>query len=298
MSITEALTAAAFLNRDGQFIAVGDHRQMPPILAHTWDQDNRRDLRRARPHLSIFEYLIKLGFPRAALDESFRIPAEIADFLDRHVYASDGINYRSQNRRRLVAVGEVDQWIAAALTPEHPMILIEHDEEGSQQANEFEASVIEALVQVAATKLQLDAENGIGVVVPHRAQKALLASRLPDLAQAIDTVERFQGGERELIIVSATVSDREYAQSESEFLLDPRRLTVAVSRPKRKLIVVAARTVFDLIPSDLDEYERGSLWKKLRRECAGKLIWEGKIGMHQSRIFAMVDYPNSMLTVR
>jgi superfamily I DNA and/or RNA helicase len=83
----------------------------------------------------------------------------------------------------------------------------------------------------------------LGIVVPHRAQKALLAARMPELAGAIDTVERFQGGERELIIVSATVSDREYAQSESSFLLDPRRLTVAISRPKRKLIILASRTV-------------------------------------------------------
>ena len=34
MNLAEALTAAAFLRDDGQFIAVGDHRQMPPILQH------------------------------------------------------------------------------------------------------------------------------------------------------------------------------------------------------------------------------------------------------------------------
>jgi hypothetical protein len=287
MSITEALTAAAFLNHEGQFIAVGDHRQMPPILAHTWDRDHRRDLQRARPHLSIFEYLIELGFPRTALDESFRVPAEIADFLGRHVYARDGIDYRSKNINRLAAVDKAEDWISAALAPEYPLILIEHDEEDSQQTNECEAGLIEALARIAVTQLYLDAKNGIGIVVPHRAQKSLLASRLPMLAPAIDTVERFQGGERELIIVSATVSDRDFAQAESEFLLEPRRLTVAISRPKKKLIVLAARTVFELIPSDLDEYERGSLWKKLRRECARKLIWEGKIGDHYSRIFAI-----------
>jgi hypothetical protein len=66
MSLAEALTAAAFLRQDGQFIAVGDHRQMPPILQHAWDQANRRDLARARPHLSIFAYLIALDFARGA----------------------------------------------------------------------------------------------------------------------------------------------------------------------------------------------------------------------------------------
>jgi len=81
-------------------------------------------------------------------------------------------------------------------------------------------------------------------------------------------VERFQGGERDLIIVSATVSDLAYAQSESDFLLKPRRLTVAVSRPKRKLIVLASQALFTLMPADLDDYERGALWKQLRHACA------------------------------
>ena len=81
MGLAEALTAAAFLREDGQFIAVGDHRQMPPILAHAWDRESRRDMKHARPHLSVFEYLLELGFARAALDESFRIPEEVADFV-------------------------------------------------------------------------------------------------------------------------------------------------------------------------------------------------------------------------
>ena len=77
---------------------------MPPILQHAWDQASRRDLARARPHLSIFAYLLELGFARTALDESFRLPAEVAAFLHRHVYAQDGIAFHSRHRQRLPAV--------------------------------------------------------------------------------------------------------------------------------------------------------------------------------------------------
>jgi superfamily I DNA and/or RNA helicase len=238
---------------------------MPPILAHAWDQESRRDLRRLRPHLSIFEFLRELKFAGVGLDESFRIPAEIADFLGRRVYAEDGIDFRSQNRVRLRRAEGLGGWLAAALAPEHSLVVVEHDEAGSQQANEFEAGLIEEIVRAAVERLRLETRHGIGVVVPHRAQKALLRERLPELADSIDTVERFQGGERELIVVSATVSDRTFAQLESGFLLEPRRLTVAVSRPMRKLVVIASRSVFGLIPPDLDEYERGALWKYLPR---------------------------------
>ncbi|HEX8559909.1 MAG TPA: AAA domain-containing protein [Pyrinomonadaceae bacterium] len=278
MGLAEALTAAAFLREDGQFVAVGDHRQMPPILAHAWDAESRRDLKRARVFLSVFEYLQALGFPSAALDRSFRIPEEVADFLRRHVYAADGIDFRSTNRARLEACEGLEEgWLRAALAPGHALVVVEHDEEGSQQSNEFEAALVAALARAAADRLGLDAREGFGVVVPHRAQKALLASLLPGLADSIDTVERFQGGERELIVVSATVSDREFAESESDFLLEPRRLTVAVSRPRRKLVVVASRAVFDLIPQDLDAYERGSLWKRLRRETSALTLFDGEV---------------------
>ncbi|HZB45256.1 MAG TPA: AAA domain-containing protein, partial [Pyrinomonadaceae bacterium] len=143
MGLAEALTAAAFLRADGQFIAVGDHRQMPPILAHAWDAESRRDLRRARVFLSVFEYLQELGFPRVALDRSFRIPEEVADFLRRHVYAADGIDFRSANRTRLAECGGLDEeWLRAALAPEHALVVVEHGEEGSQQSNEFEAALV------------------------------------------------------------------------------------------------------------------------------------------------------------
>lgn len=278
MGLAEALTAAAFLREDGQFVAVGDHRQMPPILAHAWDAEARRDLKRARVFLSVFEYLQALGFASAALDRSFRIPEEVADFLRRNVYAADGIDFRSTNRARLPrCAGVEDEWLRVVLAPEHALVVVEHDEEGSQQSNDFEAGLVAALVRAAVEGMGLDARDGIGVVVPHRAQKALLASLLPGLADSINTVERFQGGERDLVVVSATVSDREFAESESDFLLEPRRLTVAVSRPRRKLVVVASRAVFDLIPQDLDAYERGSLWKRLRRESAAHTLFDGTV---------------------
>jgi superfamily I DNA and/or RNA helicase len=167
-------------------------------------------------------------------------------------------------------------------------VVVEHDEAGSQQANMFEAALVEELARVAAEQLGLEAGRGIGVVVPHGAQRSLLRARLPWMAEAIDTVERFQGGERDLIVVSATVSDREYAMQESSFLLEPRRLTVAISRPRRKLVVIASRSVFDLIPSDLDEYERGALWKHVRHECGRRTLWEGDVGGHRVTVRALV----------
>ena len=103
------------------------------------------------------------------------------------------------------------------------------------------------------------------------------ASGLP-AKSAIDTVERFQGGERTVILVSATESDPAYLLSSGQFLLDPRRLTVALSRAKRKLVLVASRSVLSLFSPDEDTFAHSQLWKNLlTRTCTAKL-WEGSHG--------------------
>ncbi len=95
-----------------------------------------------------------------------------------------------------------------------------------------------------------------------------------------DTVERFQGGERTAILISATESDREYLLTAGEFLLDPRRLTVAMSRAKQKLVLVAARSVFDLFSPDEETFRNAQLWKNLLRHTCTERVWSGQRGEH------------------
>ena len=89
-------------------------------------------------------------------------------------------------------------------------------------------------------------------------------------------MERFQGSERDLIVVSATASDPDYILSEAEFLLNPNRLNVALSRPRRKLIVLASGALLRLLTSDPDLFEQAALWKRLRYAFASAPLWTGR----------------------
>jgi superfamily I DNA and/or RNA helicase len=91
----------------------------------------------------------------------------------------------------------------------------------------------------------------------------------------VDTVERFQRGERTVEMVSATESDRGYLLASAGFLLDPRRLTVAVSRAKRKMILVASRNVFSLVSNDEETFTNALLWKNLLIRPWSTLLWQG-----------------------
>ena len=280
MSLPEGILASAFLKPEGSIIVVGDHRQMPPIIAHDWEDEEKRTITAARPYLSLFESLIERDFPWVALDQSFRLHKTIAKFLQDNIYVRDGIHFFSKRTDILDQPPLAGEYVNKALDPNYPIVVIEHGEQRSQQYNETEITLVTPLIRICAEKLRLDGMDGIGVVVPHRAQRALLREHFPDLAvtDSIDTVERFQGGERDVIIVSATASDPDYVLAEASFLLNLNRLNVALSRPRKKLIVVASRSVIDLLVSDLDIFDNAVIWKRLYYQYAADLLWEGRLG--------------------
>jgi hypothetical protein len=251
MNLPQAILATSWLRPDGQLLVVGDHRQMAPILAHAWA---------AQPYRSVFQYLLDLNFPKVALDESFRLHAAQAEFLHHNIYRQDGINFHSRRQALLPDCTSPDlhPYLNAVMNPAYPVIVVQHAEQVSQQANPTEANLIAPLVSACFDKLGLDGADGVGVVVPHRAQKALLRARFPQLAagDAVDTVERYQGGERDVIIVSATASDPDYVLAEAEFLLNPNRLNVALSRPRKKLVVIASQSVFNFLSAQLEIFEQ------------------------------------------
>src|SRR6185503_12246396 len=96
-------------------------------------------------------------------------------------------------------------FVCAALDPEHPLVVIVHDEAASQLRNDFERDLT-APILTALHQEGYRVDDGLGLVVPHRAQRASLQESLRqtlgvddetgNVALAVDTVERFQGGER------------------------------------------------------------------------------------------------------
>lgn len=286
MNLPEAMLAALLLKAEGMFIVVGDPRQMPPIVHHEWDSEPRRTFREYKAYESLFQSLLPLDPPMVKFTESFRLHRDMAEFLRQEIYRKDGIPFFSRRQDRLPDIAGLDPYVSAALSGAHPLVVVVHDEEQSQVRNALEQALIEPLIEALVEHHGLDPQRGIGVVVPHRAQRAAFQEAFPQLALtdpangeilgwAVDTVERFQGGERTVVVVSATESDRDYLLASSDFLLDPRRLTVALSRAKQKLVLVAARNVFSLFSPRDEAFENALLWKNLLRRTCTELLWEG-----------------------
>ena len=112
---------------------------------------------------------------------------------------------------------------------------VEREHDG--RSNFEEAQVVAGLVRSFIGDRGISADS-IGVVSPFRAQVVLLRQMLDGTGVTVDTVERFQGGERDIMILSFVRSRA------TGFVFDDRRLNVAITRARRKLVLVAHPELF------------------------------------------------------
>lgn len=108
-------------------------------------------------------------------------------------------------------------------------------------------------------------------MTPHRAQQAAVFERLAtalagrvdenEIFAAVDTVERFQGQEKTVMIASFGLGDKDQIAAEEVFLFNLNRFNVTASRAKAKFIGIMSRRLVDHLPSDKDALIESRLLK-------------------------------------
>ena len=207
--LTEPLTLGLTL-RGRRFVLVGDDRQLPPVV-------RTRGLSQ-----SMFERLKPSG-QLTLLDTQYRMHPDIMSVSNRLFY--DGL-LRSgvTHEERLPPDRHSVEFVSV-----HGGSVCDKD----SRRNGAEAEMVAQLVRHYA-----DMSLSIGVVSPFRAQVALIRGLLQEFTVTVDTVERFQGGERDIMILSMVRAES------SDFVFDERRFNVAITRARRKLIFVAHPNLF------------------------------------------------------
>lgn len=291
LDLGKALFPLSLLTETAEVVFLGDHLQMPPIV-HTQPPSGAEWLVG-----SIQTYLIhRHNCPRQPLLTNYRSAQPFIAFGKRIGYPT-GLSAHSPDLAlhfANVPQGQPPVWNAAspwcpALTdiadPNRRLVAITYPDGKSGQANEFEADLVCSIAQQLFLTLsaslvnELDStgvpipaqsaahtpetfwERGIGIVTPHRAQRALIVRRLRHLFPthsadlidaAVDTVERFQGGQRDTIVISFGVGDPDLIADEESFLLQLERTNVAISRARAKCILVISDDLIYHLPSDRD----------------------------------------------
>jgi len=218
--LTEPGTCAA-INLADRFVLVGDHEQLPPVVRAENDLTE-----------SLFERLVE-RYPDAGvmLDRQYRMNQRIQAFASNEFY--DG---RLRPATPEVAGRTLDdlEGVSRDALPEtlrDPVSFVEVEGDRSQYTDGEEAARIADLIE-RYEAAGLD-RSEIGVIAPFRAQVSEISSRVPDDV-AVDTVDRFQGSSQEVIVVSFTAT----GSLEGPIFEDYRRINVALTRPKRALVLV------------------------------------------------------------
>jgi len=221
------------LLRAGRIVLAGDHCQLPPTIVSP-------AAAREGFAVSLPERLLKQLGPHVArrLTTQYRMHEAIMGFSSAEFYESSLIADETVRQHRLVDLPQV----AANPLTDSPLAFIDtagagYDEElepdGESRRNPQEADIVAKQVE-ALLGAGLSAD-GIAVIAPYAAQVRLLRERLGSLGMEIDTVDGFQGREKEAVVISLV---RANAKGEIGFLGDTRRMNVALTRARRKLIVI------------------------------------------------------------
>ncbi len=269
----------------GKFILIGDHKQLPAVVVQPERDTRVSDARLREVGLtdlsnSLFERLYGLlcGWGRTDsygwLDCQGRMHPAISDYVNQLFYAGRLRPVPLPHQLGKLPFAQVGQGLSRAIAgvrlgflpvrPDRPV--------ANNKANAAEAEAVSALVEAigrlyALNRLPFDAGRQVGIIVPFRNQIAMVRQALSrrGITDAgsitVDTVECYQGSQRDHIIFSTTISqpyqlDLLSAVQQVDGRPVDRKLNVAVTRARMQLIVVGN----DLL------LNRSPLYRELIRE--------------------------------
>jgi DNA replication ATP-dependent helicase Dna2 len=244
-------------------IFVGDHKQLPPVLVS-------RPIIDALLH-SVFAVLTNRGF-ETMLEETYRLNKELAQWPSRTFYKGilKPIDFVASRR---ISYPRKPARFKTILDAEKPLIFFDLQHRNATTSCSEEAKVVAELI-VTLLECGILADQ-IGVVTPYRAQARVIKNALrtsapdPNVANVIvvDTVERMQGQERDIIIISLTTSNPAYALNLGDFFFQPERLNVAITRSRKKLIIIGSSHVTSINPDDQQLKKCVELLRDLFNNC-------------------------------
>lgn len=243
------------------YLFLGDDQQMPPVLHQATNRQAR--------HHSIFARLNGQGFD-TMLEVTYRMNAEITRWASEQFYQGR-LRPHPRNAERRLRLPQTGDQFDEILDPEKPIVTILTSTSLGRLNLEEADWVLCLLRELVARGLPL---SEIGVVVPFRVQARWIRTRLqqdPTFAAhdprscVVDTVERMQGQEREVIIGAMTAADPRRIESLWNFLYQPERLNVTVTRAKSKFIWLVSEAFFPEYAEDPDRAEDVARFQSLKQ---------------------------------
>ena len=234
------LSLAAVLGKTSPSVCLfGDSRQMPPIF--------RPELENNENSISILDYCSQKveGVPVKVLHTTYRMNDPITNVVSRTFYEPYDIVLKSA---AAIAANSFHSEYLKNRNLSDSLIFMDTSlsSSGCEEENEGEASAIVEIL--SALMAEGVSPSSVAVITPFRRQVRLLRSIAHEVIKdkeipLIDTVERLQGQDVDCIIISFAASDENYIEELHEFLFNPNRLNVMISRAKTKVIFFCSQEI-------------------------------------------------------
>lgn len=252
-----------------RFILVGDHKQLPAVVQQQGEADVEEtssvleNIHLSSCTNSLFERLILTE--RAAgrtdfigtLHKQGRMHPDIADFANRKFYAKEQLECVPlvHQLETELSYNEESEDALDNMLKAHRMIFIPSmpckQLNISEKVNTDEARIIADLLRRLFRQMSkdFDPQKSVGVIVPYRNQIAMIRKEIERLeipaleGISIDTVERYQGSQRDVILYSFTIQSRYQLDflTANTFYEEgqpiDRKLNVAITRARKQLIL-------------------------------------------------------------
>ena len=243
MPLTHAAAIGTF--NCGSIIFIGDDIQMPPIYHGKLIHDDLS--------ISIFERIKELYPDRGeVLNVTYRMNTDLANFISERFYKPQNITFESSKvSKGNTVISSKEPWLKIHETS---IFIKQCICTGATDENEIEAE--EAVIQVENYLKHGLSVDRMAVITPYRRQVRLIHKKMIDkfghdvTLPLVDTVERLQGQDVDVIIVSFCVDDVKFFTLQQSFILQLNRLNVMFSRATSRVIILASSQVIDMLGLD------------------------------------------------
>ncbi|KAK4516584.1 uncharacterized protein ATC70_011559 [Mucor velutinosus] len=273
--VSDAILAIACLSKpNGKLIIAGDHMQLGPIIKNSYSDipssiddpllygSIQQCLMRTHENHAIpaREFLLKKGAlhdfgPNTLqLKDNWRMNNELNSFFQQ-IYGPDYTSRFPETKLQLDWTRPQQHHhasiIQAILDPLKSISLVKLQQPPvATNAVENEANIVQQLVS-AYLDSNIRPKPSVMIVTPHHQQRIAIKRKLDMLSSSaipVDTVEKMQGQECELIIACFSCTNNKRSSS-NEFLRDFRRWNVALSRARTKVIVLTVEELLNPNPT-------------------------------------------------
>ncbi len=238
----QALEPATWIpiSKAKRVVLAGDPFQLPPTV-------KSEEAKKAGLEMTLMEKCLSLPDHVKLLDTQYRMNEKIMGFSNQYFYANALKADDSVKHHGIEIAGE----------QEMPVELIDTAGCGFEEVlkgesrslyNEGEWTVIQRHLEEFLARLE--APCSIGIISPYKEQVEYIKEQLPNDWRTrydlyVNTVDSFQGQERDVIYISLVRSNE---KGEIGFLKDYRRMNVAMTRARKKLVVVGDSATFGMDP--------------------------------------------------